>query len=75
MQERLPLLRTPALFQTAADDPLTDYTRKAATMVAHGRFLQLGYGAESGFTSAFAAAPQDQWYSSPPETFIASPVM
>lgn len=56
VQERLPLLKTPALLLTAANDPLADYTRQAAAMVAHASFQQLGHTGEPDFTVAFAAA-------------------
>jgi pimeloyl-ACP methyl ester carboxylesterase len=56
VQERLPLLNTPTLLLTAANDPLADYTRQAATMVAHASFQQLGHSGEPDFPAAFAAA-------------------
>ena len=65
VHERLPLLKTPALFLASENDPLADYTREAAAMVAHARFQQLRHSAEPGFTDAFTAAVEG--YLSEPE--------
>ena len=52
--DRLPLVRCTTLLMAAANDPLHDGTRDAASFVPHGRFMSLPRFDDPGFATARA---------------------
>ncbi len=55
-EDRLPLLNQEVLFLAGSNDPLLDYTQRAADMAKRGRLRLLGHSASPGFADRVAEA-------------------